>query len=77
MKRFITVAVVILLSVMLAMPAVAKKDKDKADNSKAFETAKKIKDKREKARKNVDEKMKERLKLIKQNSQGNLGPVGK
>lgn len=76
MKQFITVAVVILLSAMLAMPAVAKNDKVNADRSKAYEEAAKIKEKREKTREKVDKLMKERLKLIKQDSEGNLGPVG-
>lgn len=76
MKKFITLAIVILLSTILAMPAVAKNNKDKPDRSKAYEKAAEIQDKRDKSRKNVDKLMKERLKLIKQNDPGNTGPIG-
>ena len=70
MKKIILVTIVTLLSIMLAMPAIAKNDKDKQHRNKAYEKAAKIQDKRVKDREKVDKLMKERLKLIKQNNPG-------
>ncbi len=92
MKQLLTLVMVILLSGLLATSALAKKElkdygnkvktnvtnnaKIEKKRDKSLQKAASIREKRDAKRERVNELMKERLRKIRQNDPGNIGPVG-
>jgi len=82
MKRQLVVALTLVFLGVFSMPLIASAGNFGAANASAaakkaniLAKAKKSHEKSNALRETVDKEMKERLKLIKQNQQGNLGPV--